>query len=195
LNYCGPVSNGGAIPKMQFPKIIGLWSAAPGCGKTTAAQLICNETGVHCILPFAKPLKQMVIQLLIAAGYTETAANQYVYVEKQKPLTLLPGCPTARFLLQTLGTQWGRQIVADDLWRRVWMLQAHRHEFVIADDVRFPNEAKAVIELGGKMWCITRPGCVDVTGHESESGLGDIAFDRVIVNDGTAEDLRGKIRG
>lgn len=178
---------------MQFPKIIGLWSAAPGCGKTTVAQMICDETSVHCILPFADPLKQMVIHLLIAAGYTPAAASQYVHVEKQEPLTLLPGSPTARFLLQTLGTQWGRQIVADDLWLRVWILQAQRHEFVIADDVRFPNEAKAVTELGGEMWCITRPGCVDTSGHESERGLGDIAFDRVIVNDGSPEQLRAVV--
>ena len=180
---------------MQLPKIIGLWSPAPGCGKSTVAGMICDATDVHCIVPFADPLKRMVAELLIAAGYAPSFAELYVREYKEEPLDLLPGRPTARYLLQTLGTQWGRQAVADDLWLRIWMLQARQHEFAIADDLRFPNEAEAVSEIGGELWCITRPGCVDTTGHESERGLGDIAFDRVIVNDGTLEDLRRAVVG
>lgn len=178
---------------MNLPTVIGLWSPAPGSGKSTVAAMICNATGLHQITPFASPLKRMVMELLLAAGYDEPAAQHFVYDAKHEPLELIPDHPTARRLLQTLGSEWGRDMISPDLWVELWRNRATALPCVVADDVRRPNEAAAIAELGGELWAITRPGVTDVTGHISESGLGDLAFDRVIVNDGTFEDLLAQV--
>jgi hypothetical protein len=68
------------------------------------------------------------------------------------------------------------------------------HPCVVVDDVRFPNEAQLIKSMGGQLWRIERPGLTDATGHSSEGGLADWEFDRVIVNDGTVEDLVRDLR-
>jgi hypothetical protein len=65
----------------------------------------------------------------------------------------------------------------------------------VIDDVRFPNEAAMIRELGGELWRIERPGIAYDGDHESEGGLEDITPDRVIVNDGSIDQLLEKIYG
>lgn len=177
--------------QQSHKRLIGLWSPSPGCGKSSVADLLLEQGGFR-VVPFAAPLKRMVSALLTSAGYPLIDANRYVWEDKEVPLTLVPGAPTARRLLQTLGTEWGRALVHEELWQELWKARAAerlRNGSVVADDVRFPNEARAVLELGGEMWAVTRPGYSDASGHASEGGLGDIAFDRVIINDGSLVEL------
>lgn len=173
---------------MTLPRIIGLWSPAPGCGKSTVARALGFEHG-YVTVPFATPLKNMAITLLREAGYSALAAHEYVWHDKEATLELLPGTPTTRRVLQTLGSEWGRDCIHNSLWVELWKRQAADLFQIIADDLRFPNEAAAIRELGGELWCVTRPGFSDHSGHASESGLGDVTFDRIIVNDGTVDDL------
>lgn len=173
-------------------KVIGLFSPAPGCGKTTVATEIMR-LGNHAWVPFAGVLKAMLTELLKGAGYERADAHRLIIHEKELPLSLLPGNPTPRHLMRTIGTEWGMQQVHQDLWVEVWKAQALRLPRVVADDVRFVNEAAAVRELGGELWCIERPGLSDSSGHASEAGLGEEMFDRVIVNDGSVMDLRRKV--
>ena len=176
-------------------RLVGLWSPAPGCGKSSVAELLLEQGGFR-VVPFAAPLKRMVSALLTSAGYPLIDANRYVWEDKEVPLTLVPGAPTARKLLQTLGTEWGRQLVHEQLWTELWkarVLERMRNGNAVADDVRFANEARAVRELGGELWAVTRPGYSDASGHASEGGLGDISFDRVIVNDGSLEELEEQV--
>lgn len=85
--------------------------------------------------------------------------------------------------MQTLGTQWGRQMISPDIWIAAWTAQASATgEPVIADDVRFPNEAAAVRALGGVVLWISRPSddLPDICAHESE--LQTFPADAVIAN-------------
>ena len=66
---------------------------------------------------------------------------------------------------------------------------------VVTDDVRFPNEAAMIRDLGGELWRIERPGITYDGDHSSEGGLEDITPDQVIVNDGTIAQLKAKIYG
>lgn len=62
--------------------------------------------------------------------------------------------------------------------------------FVITD-VRFPNEAAMVRQLGGQIWQIRRPGYeAGGTGHASDTAGDEFAPDRVVVNSGSLGDLR-----
>lgn len=61
----------------------------------------------------------------------------------------------------------------------------------VITDVRFPNEAAMVRQLGGQIWQIRRPGYeAGGTGHASDTDGSEFEPDRVIYNLGLAEDMR-----
>jgi hypothetical protein len=166
-------------------ELIGLYSSAPQSGKTTVAMEL--ERRGFARVPFADPLKGMVVRFLMALGYPKGEALRLVHIDKSAEIPQLG--VTVRHLLQTLGTEWGRNCVTPDVWLKCWKASATQHLLVVADDVRFPNEAQLIKSMGGQIWRIERPGLIDTTGHVSEGGLRDWVFDRVIVNNGTVEDM------
>jgi hypothetical protein len=173
---------------MRLPRLIGLYSPAPGCGKSTVAVLLTE----HQRLSFAAPLKRAVSNMLIDLGLP---SFHYVYANKE---VIIPELGvSARHMLQTLATEWGRSCIHPDFWVMIARARTQRimadSGSVVIDDVRFPNEAAMVFELGGELWRIERPGVSYDGSHESEGGLEDITPDRVIVNDGTIDQLREKI--
>jgi len=172
-------------------KIIGLYSPAPQSGKSTvAAQL--KQKGYE-IVPFAETIKLMLIPMLVSLGYDEHGANYLVHQAKQ--VVVGDAGVSVRHMLQTLGTEYGRQCIHPDIWVRCWKGRASRFDAVVADDVRFPNEAKMIKLLGGEMWRIDRPGATTTFDHVSEGSLdGYGEFDRHITNDGTIEDLISKLQ-
>lgn len=67
---------------------------------------------------------------------------------------------------------------------------------LVITDCRFPNEAVMVRQLGGEIWQVVRPGVTaGATGHASDTDGSQFSPDRVILNDGTLEDLRAKLEG
>lgn len=100
--------------------------------------------------------------------------------------------PGVRVLLQRFGTDVGRELFGEDFW----VEQAFRglpDGDVVFTDVRFPNEAEAIRAGGGVVWNVVRPGVGVANGHVSESALAGFVFDETILNDGSLEDLRGKV--
>ena len=65
----------------------------------------------------------------------------------------------------------------------------------IITDVRFLNEAKAVLDRGGILLRVNRPGNMNPAGeHPSETSLDDYKlFNHVIENEGTIEELYAKV--
>ena len=140
-------------------RLIALYSHRPGSGKSTAAAALHQEG--WAVVPFAAPLKAMAAALLEAAGYSRVEIEQILSVGKQKELGLLAGAPTARHLLQLLGTAWGRERIHPRLWIELWedrvreLLAQGRP--VVCDDLRTPEEMAAVRSLGGQVWLVERP--------------------------------------
>jgi len=170
------------------PRLIGLYSPAPGCGKTTAANLLVD----HQRVSFAAPLKRAVWNTLNDLGIE---GFHYVYTDKEAIIPELG--VSARHMMQTLGTEWGRACIHPDFWVMIARAEAQRimadGGSVVIDDARFPNEAAMIRDLGGELWRIDRPGISYDGDHSSEGALEDIAPDRVIVNDGTITQLLEKI--
>ena len=173
---------------MSIPRLIGLYSHAPASGKTTVANLLIEHERVS----FAAPLKRAVCNMLHDLG---VAGFHYVYTDKE---AIIPEINvSARHMMQTLGTEWGRACIHPDFW--VMIARAKTQYImndggsVVIDDVRFPNEAAMIRTLGGELWRIDRPGVTYSGDHSSEGGLEDITPDRVIVNDGTITQLLEKI--
>lgn len=173
--------------------IIGIYSPRPQSGKTAVANQIQRSIEYAQRAPFAGPLKQMMRPMLDLLGVSPD-----LLYHGDKTVEILPGV-TLRHALQTLGTEWGRTLIHQDVWVKLWQggitsSSRDRHLFV-ADDVRFHNEAHAVWSMGGEMWCVCRPDQVGAPpAHESEGGLSDWKFDRIIVNDGTLSELNAKVR-
>ena len=64
---------------------------------------------------------------------------------------------------------------------------------MVVDDLRFPNEATALLELGATLIRVVRPGLEPDLSHESEAHIGGLPVTREILNDGTVEDLRAAV--
>lgn len=108
--------------------------------------------------------------------------------------------PEVRRLLQTYGTEGGREVHGDDCWISVvkrkildaGMPEADR-KFVITD-VRFPNEAELVRSLGGYLVRVTRPGTEPAGEHVSERALDRYPFDFHVFNDSTLAELQTTVQ-
>lgn len=160
-----------------------------GAGKTTAANILCDMG--YTRLAFAEPLKRMLNAIGVPQAHTHGTPDQ-----KAAPLDLLCG-HSARHAMQTLGTEWGRNCIGEDFWLQAWqgMAAAAGTPRIVADDVRFPNEARAIRRtFGGVVICIVRDKAQfeRVPQHPSED-FAAIPHDAVIVNDGSLDFLRASL--
>lgn len=139
--------------------LVGIAAKRPGSGKTTVAQFLVQEYGFSR-LPLAAPVKRVCTTVLRELGFSETECCRYLYHDRT---IKIPGLDvTGRHLLQTLGTDWGRNLISPSIWREAWMKQfmsaagpfAPR---IVVDDVRLLDEALMIASLGGSMWMIDRP--------------------------------------
>jgi hypothetical protein len=99
-----------------------------------------------------------------------------------------------RTLLQHMGTEAGRELYGEQFWIDRTLDAIPDDTDVVITDVRFPNEADAIRELGGEVWRINRPGTGPVNDHISETAMDDYPFDVIIDNSGTVADLRESVR-
>lgn len=172
-------------------KLIGLAGLA-GSGKSTVAQCLVEQYG-FLRYRMAGPLKEMAR----AFGLT---AQQIDGDQKEIPIDWLDGV-TPRHIMQTLGTEWGRNLVHRDLWIRIAErsirpdLEAPKDgspfagSDVVIDDIRFENEVEMIHRLGGKVYRIVGrpPSLFTVAQHISEAQAFDV--DGTIENSGSIEDL------
>lgn len=160
-----------------------------GAGKSAAAERLVEQHG-FVRLRFAQPLKEALAGLLASAGACPDEIARMIDGDlKEHPAPFLAG-RTPRHAMQTLGTEWGRNCIGGDYWVSLWKARARASLDaglnVVADDVRFPNEAEAIRALGGPVVRIERAGPV-ASDHASEKQC--VAFDRSIRNDEGLDDL------
>lgn len=165
-------------------------------GKDTCAEYLIKKYGGKRI-GFSDPLYEMQESIYEIAG-----------LPKQKD----------RFLLQFLGTDWGRKTIDQDIWinimdkrlQKITEKENQKKEHYLFDDfyddnlfitdVRFPNEVATLKKHNFKVFSIVRPdeerikfGATNLT-HESETMLDIYSdFDGIIYNEGSLEDLHNKL--
>lgn len=184
------------------PRLIGLYSPRMQSGKSTVAEHLQLNHNFKRI-SFAEPLKQMVRGMLFELTGSGTTADNMVYFHQKEDKIDDLGV-TPRWIMQTLGTEWGRDLIHPDLWIKIAMAKVRRllsQGFsVVIDDMRFPNEYRAVKELG-QAWIIMRSVCdkdnswADLDAHASEGQLDWFEFDNVLFNCSTKEDLFNAVDG
>ena len=185
---------------MDAPKpfLIGLYSPVMRSGKSEVANAIRRlRPGTVEPVNFASPLKSMADALLKEMGYPENVREEMLYGNlKEVQIPAGKGHTTPRHIMQHLGTDWGRQMIADDLWVSIAIRKAERYRqsgfSVVVDDMRFPNEYNAIKAAGGVTIVVHRPGLGVTSAHASEGALDDFGFDYSITNDGTLKDLEAR---
>lgn len=156
-----------------------------GAGKSLAASMVPGAVTVQ----LADPLYAMVSALTGIAP--EMLRDRRT---KEEPIFWLGKSP--RQLLQTIGTEWGRDMIDPEIWvrhlhERISNMERQGYDRIVVADVRFDNEAESIRARGGKIWQVIRPGTdCHGGGHASERGVSPELIDRVIVNAGTPDDLR-----
>lgn len=156
------------------PKLIGL-CGSKGVGKSTYASFLAGQNG-H-VYSFATPLKTMLMSVF---------PTEYILTQKEVPIPNYPEHVTGRYLLQTLGTDWARKLVTEDIWmlmlrERLVKDMEKRGSPMVIDDLRFPNEANMVRELGGEVWQVHRRGFEPSNdNHVSESGISEELIDKKV---------------
>lgn len=172
--------------------LIALYSPAMGHGKGAVCETL-HQHGFQTI-KMAGTIKTMVRAFLSDYGLTTEQIERYVEGDlKEQAIPALPGI-TSRHLMQTLGTDWGRTLVHQDIWIRLAMGRITRAleagGKVVVDDMRFANEYDALFELGAVMTKVVRPGVRATNGHASEGLLNLHYWHAEITNDGTLEQLQ-----
>jgi hypothetical protein len=94
-----------------------------------------------------------------------------------------------RELLQRFGTEVGREMFGDNIWIDYLFDRLPDGAKIVIPDVRYPNEADAIINLGGALWRVERDGVQAVNDHISDSALDDYPFMNIVYNCGTIEEL------
>lgn len=100
----------------------------------------------------------------------------------------------ARAMLQTLGTEVGREKISLTLWTDMTSRAVAEHlaagTSVVVTGIRFPNELWMIRDLGGISLWVDRPGLSTDDAHASEGSVDATDFDVVLTNGGSLDDLR-----
>lgn len=176
-------------------KIIGFTGRA-GTGKDTAVKALqlkytdffSREMPLH--YSFAGPLRRGISAML----GSEIELMSHDPVQKNEIVELYGVSP--RTMLQTLGTEWGRNLINDEIWviraKEIWKetLQFNQDAIILISDCRFDNEAEAIQSMGGIVVELIRPdnphtsaiNSGGVSNHVSENGVNPKLISHTITN-------------
>lgn len=172
--------------------IVGLTGLA-GSGKDTAARFLSEALEARGrrtrLMAFADPIRQALLSMGVPSSY--------IYDRDLKELEVPGFGASYRKLAQTLGTEWGREMIGADIWLRVLetrLMGLHRKpDVLLITDVRMQNEADWIRNHGGMIVRVERQGLTGVRPHLSEAGL--CRWDAVLNNDADLVNLRSRCDG
>jgi hypothetical protein len=100
---------------------------------------------------------------------------------------------SGRRFLQCFGTEAHRELFGETFWIDQMDLDAEGYDLLVIDDVRFEDEAQAILDRGGEIWRIVRHGRVKA-GHRSEQPLPEELITHTIANTGTLGELERAVQ-
>lgn len=157
---------------MDF-RVIGIAGPAR-VGKDTAADHMLAHRPAYQKVSFADPMKNM-----LRVGLNMTDGQ--LWGNHKENFDVRYSC-SPRHMMQTLGTEWGRAQIGDNIW--VNAMEAHLDQVggtFILPDVRFENEADFVRKNGFLLHIEGRD--VDIgTSHVSEDGVTFKSGDFLVYN-------------
>lgn len=154
-------------------RVLGL-TGRRGSGKSSVAKVLADTYDFE-IMSFATPIKDM----LSAMGIPDKYLHDPEFKE-----TPVPGYGrSGRFMMQTLGTDWARNLLGPGVWTRAVKDKIATLKIdVVLDDVRFENEAAMIHAYGGMILRVERPHKLLTDEHRSERPLPDEHVDHTLRN-------------
>ncbi len=137
-------------------------------GKDTAADFTCKRFRFFNKHSFAKPIKE-------ACRAIFDWNDRHLYGDLKETIDPFYGI-SPRYAMQTLGTEWGRDIINPS----IWVLRAAKEyrnnieavESMVVPDVRFENECQWVFDEGGIVIQLERDSNESIApDHISEAGI------------------------
>lgn len=180
--------------------IVGIAGVAgvAGVGKDTAASQLEAEAlarGMSSMrLSFMEPVRAMLEALGVPPRYM---------VERALKEAPVPGIGRSyRQLAQSLGSEWGRELVDRDLWMNVAARRIDERAstisptplIAIVSDVRLADEANWVRSQGGVLLRVTRADATAVATHSTEQQAGAPSVDIDLPNDTSLEAFERRVR-
>ncbi len=172
---------------MSLNKTIIGFAGLKQSGKSTAAEHLVDNGFTK--LSFAQPIKDIAWFLMRGFGLPTHYVDQLLTEHKE---VIIPELGvSSRHLMQTLGTEWGRQLIHPDIWVMSMSkrLVGEPDDLIVFDDIRFENEAKMIRDMGGLIIHVDRGDLIASDIHISESGIKDHESDRYVDNDFSIEDF------
>lgn len=166
----------------------------PECGKSTIAEYLHSKYDFQR-LSFAEPIKKMCAELLKAYGIHPNKIYFYLRTAEGKR-TIIPELGvTGRYLQQTLGTEWGRNLIKKTLWTdAITSAIKESTRCTVTDDLRFLDEASVFDSEGHYRIKVFRDEAPPLEGdHASDQELPDELFHYVIYNNSTISDLYDRV--
>lgn len=112
------------------------------CGKDTAADYILKKLGAKRVM-LADPIKR---GLMAMFGFSWEQVNGENGYDREQ---ILPEYGVSiRHMLQTLGTEWGRNLINPDVWVIRQAAELDPDTLYVMSDVRFKNEAELCRQNG-----------------------------------------------
>jgi len=163
-------------------RIIGV-AGARRAGKDTVSDYLVRQYKFKK-MSFAEPLKM---------GLCAILGIEIEELEELKNLNATHSLlnKTYRNMLETLGTEWGRDQVNKDIWTTLVAERIKNHTGnIVLSDVRFSNEAKLIRDLGGFVIYVKNENAEKAKGsHSCETSLKNSDVDIEVDNYGTLQQL------
>lgn len=160
--------------------IIGVSAKKQG-GKSTMVSVLHELLPDSQVMRFADFLKEIVLTCFVPVEWNWTIEDLDPDENKNR---MTPCGWTVRKLLQTIGTDWFRHTY-QDCWITAFKKKVSQVtcSHILVPDVRFPNELRAIQEMGGKVIRLLRAPFQDQDQHESETALDQVVYDTMHVMD------------
>lgn len=167
----------GPTEERNKPQLAGLWEAPDFFSKLDIFAALCETN----ILPVNDERSDRILQICTkGVGLIETFYSEHKYL-------------TARYVLQIIGTEIGRQI-KNTLWTDIAVNQCIHHlstcntiQAAVISDVRFRSEILTIQSSGGWIVQVLDPSIYnDINKHSSEAELRGVPtfwFDTILYND------------
>lgn len=165
-----------------------------GSGKDTAAQALVDQG--YVVVKFADALKGMLRALLSYQGVEDETIYRMLEGDlKEVPTDYLQG-KTPRYAMQTLGTEWGRDLIGANLWTDSTLRRISKLPNAVVTDMRFPNELDAMNAVDAKTIRVVRPSLEEnaFSTHASEAYIDTLNVDQEILNDKGVDELRTSLK-
>jgi hypothetical protein len=145
---------------------------------------LINQHGYKKV-SFAEPLKAMLTTYFRTLGLDEAVIHDFIEgARKEMPTEYLQG-KTARWAMQSLGTEWGRNLIGDQIWTDAFKIRSEQYPRVVCTDMRFDNEVTVLRSLKAiTVRVVSAKQEINAfSDHPSETAIDTLPVDIQIVNE------------